>query len=419
MNREIAGTRRGLGLLARVQLPQIVLLMIILCLAACGGGGTTSVTAPTEPPAVSMGGGALGGNAETTLLAREALGRAPSGDLAWIAHEIRLEEGQRLEHTHEFAFVYALERAHQLKVESEDREVAPRAGAAVPEGTGHSHEAAGGHSLFWEVRLASPGSGPPPEAPNARLVFESPPMEGLPGSPLATFVHVLVPPGGETSVHTHPGPEFIYQVAGEIEYQNGLIGSIPMVSGDAEGIPPQVPVQKRNLYDQDAEFLSWFLVSPLEPFASPARFLPSFDRGENLASAGRGGRVSAVSSNFGGAGTDSSFGANNVLDGDPPTQWSSDGDGDGAWIEVELPEETRVRSVGFWTRTMGASAQVLSFSVATDGGEVRGPFQLGDAAAVYYFETDFVAKRLRFEAVETSGGNTGAVEIEVYGDPVR
>ena len=86
---------------------------------------------------------------------------------------------------------------------------------------------------------------------------------------------------------------------------------------------------------------------------------------------------------------------------------------------MELPEETRVRSVGFWTRTMGASAQVLSFSVATDGGEVRGPFQLGDAAAVYYFETDVVAKRLRFEAVETSGGNTGAVEIEVYGDPVR
>jgi len=29
------------------------------------------------------------------------------------------------------------------------------------------------------------------------------------------------------------------------------------------------------------------------------------------------------------------------------------------------------------------------------------------------------AKRLKFEVLETSGGNTGALEIEVYGDPAR
>jgi hypothetical protein len=31
-------------------------------------------------------------------------------------------------------------------------------------------------------------------------------------------------------------------------------------------------VQKRNRFDANAEFLSWFLVDPAEPFASGAEF---------------------------------------------------------------------------------------------------------------------------------------------------
>ena len=59
-------------------------------------------------------------------------------------------------------------------------------------------------------------------------------------------------------------------------------------------------------------------------------------QGENLALAENGGRVSSVSSNYGSPSMDSSFGANNVLDGNSSTQWSSQGDGNGAWIEIEL-----------------------------------------------------------------------------------
>jgi len=44
---------------------------------------------------------------------------------------------------------------------------------------------------------------------------------------------------------------------------------------------------------------------------------------------------------------------------------------------------------------------------------------LAGAAQADYFETDITAQRLRFEAVATSGGNTGAVEIEVYGATAR
>ena len=128
--------------------------------------------------------------------------------------------------------------------------------------------------------------------------------------------------------------------------------------------------------------------------------------------------VIGVSSNFGGGDNDSVWGANNAIDGDINTQWSSDGDGDDAWINLQLFNETYVTSLGFWTRTMGTSAQVHSFRVVTDLGETYGPFTLNDAAAVHYFTVDFRARRLRFEAIDTSGGNTGAVEIEVYGEPV-
>ena len=129
--------------------------------------------------------------------------------------------------------------------------------------------------------------------------------------------------------------------------------------------------------------------------------------------------VTCVSSNFGGGGNDGLWGASNAIDGDFGTQWSSDGDGDDAWIELRLPSRTRVTAIGFWTRTMGASAQIFSFQVVTDIGETYGPFALDDAADLRYFDVDFTAERLRLEAIYTSGGNTGAVEIEVYGEPAR
>ena len=366
-----------------------------------------------------MGGEALGGSAVTTLLAREVLTRGETaGSLAWVAHEIRLGVGESLEHSHEFTFVYAKEKPHLLAKGSKTEQLEPTQGAAIPSGMTHRHEALDSPSVFWEVRLAAPGSPLPPKSSNARLIFESP-LEGIPRRPLGAFVHVLVPSGGQTSVHTHPGPELIYQLSGRIEYENALIGDREMGPGEIEGIPPDVPVQKRNGFGDDAEFLSWFLVDMAEPFASPARFATPEIKGENVALMNGGAKVVGVSSNYGNGSNDSSFGANNALDGDPSTQWSSSGDGDNAWIEIELPKETHVTSIGFWTRTMGASAQIFSFRVITDRGEVHGPFELAGAASIYYFDTDLTAKRLRFENVNSSGGNTGAVEIEVYGEPVQ
>ena len=149
--------------------------------------------------------------------------------------------------------------------------------------------------------------------PAVETVFVSPTLEGIPENPLAVFVLVKVPQGGETSVHTHPGPEFIYQLSGGIDYQNGIVSVLQMTNGDIEGIPPATSVQKRNPSGGTAAFLSWFLVDPSQPFASPA-FFHDIGLGINLASLENGASVAAVSSNFGGGGIYSPFGAANAID---------------------------------------------------------------------------------------------------------
>ena len=86
---------------------------------------------------------------------------------------------------------------------------------------------------------------------------------------------------------------------------------------------------------------------------------------------------------------------------------------------AELEAETHITRVGFWTRTMVSSAQIIAFQVVAEDGTVTGPFTLDGASAIHHFETDITTSRLRFEVVESSGGNTGAVEIAVFGGPSR
>ena len=396
-------------------------------LMACGSGQTeaTPVAPPLEelsliePPTsgqISMGGAALGGNAQTTLLAQLNLDQVPGGPLAWVTHRLRLLAGEEMIHRHQTAFVYASKGAHDVITGGGVQRLAEGQGFALETEVEHRHRAPeDGPSIFWETRLDRPGSAP--AGFDVEIIFESPVLEDIPDQPLAVFVLVVIPPDGETSVHTHPGPEFIYQLSGGIDYQNGIIGVRRMTPGDIEGIPPVTSVQKRNPFGEDAAFLSWFLVDTTLPFASPAAFKDA-GLGPNLALMENGASVAGVSSNFGGGANDSAFGAANALDGDPATEWSSAADGDEAWIDVELPFLTNVTSVGFWTRTMGDSAQVNSFQVTTDQGETYGPFTVDDATTIYRFDTSFTAKRLRFELLDTSGGNTGALEIEVYGEPV-
>jgi quercetin dioxygenase-like cupin family protein len=269
-------------------------LLLAALLVACGdgsGGGS-------DPSDRGAGVGALGGSAETETLARMRIAEVQTGELVWTAHEIRLEPGQAIEHRHEPAFVYGRRGEHSLseapdgplgrgerpsrnrgqRVPLDRRERAPLAegrGAALPAEALHTHAAGDNSAVLWEIRLARPGAPPPLGTQGARRVFESAPLEGIPSPAQASMIEVTVPPrGGRTTVHTHPGPEFIYQLSGRIDYQNAIIGTRRLGPGGAEGIPPNTAVQKRNPYADPASFLSLFLVDPERPFAPKATFDP-------------------------------------------------------------------------------------------------------------------------------------------------
>jgi quercetin dioxygenase-like cupin family protein len=213
------------------------------------GCGDDSEPAPAGDDR-GAGVGALGGAARVETLAKTRLARPPKGGLVWVADEFRLAPSETITHAHEPAFVYV--RGKRAKF--------------VRQGARHTHR-----GVVWEIRLAAPGSKVPEGA--ARRVFESEPLEGVPEPAEASFLAVTVPPrGGSTTVHTHPGPELIYQLSGRIDYQNAIIGTKRLGPGGLEGIPPDTAVQKRNPYARPATFLSWFLVDPDAPFAPRASF---------------------------------------------------------------------------------------------------------------------------------------------------
>jgi F5/8 type C domain len=150
------------------------------------------------------------------------------------------------------------------------------------------------------------------------------------------------------------------------------------------------------------------------PAAAPAALTAVKPVGKNVALLSAGANIHAVSSNYGGGSNTSSYGANNAIDGNAATEWSSNGDGDKAWIELDLGKPYALTSIGFYTRTMGTTAQISSFQVITDQGQTLGPFTIPDAKAIYYFPVSATTRMLRFEVLKSSGGNTGASEIEVY-----
>jgi quercetin dioxygenase-like cupin family protein len=248
--------------------------LVALLLSACGDDSGDELDSSDRGAGV----GALGGSAQTKTLARTSLRRPPPGTLAWVAHEIRLEPGKPIEHEHEPAFAYARSGEQSTRrarggPSGGDTTLAAGEATAVSADARHIHRAGDDGAVLWEIRLARPGAAPPPGAGSARRVFESDPLEGVPAPAAVSLIEVTVPPrGGRTTVHTHPGPEFIYQLTGRIDYQNAIVGTRRLGPGGAEGIPPGTAVQKRNPYADPATFLSLFLVDPRRPFAPKAGF---------------------------------------------------------------------------------------------------------------------------------------------------
>ncbi len=105
------------------------------------------------------------------------------------------------------------------------------------------------------------------------------------------------------------------------------------------------------------------------------------------------------------------FAAANAVDGDFATEWSSAGDGDDAFLEIDLGETVEVVGVHYHTRQMtDGTAIAESFTITVDGGEVLGPYPIDGSPT----DVEFRGRVLRFDVERSTGGNTGAVEIEVF-----
>jgi hypothetical protein len=117
------------------------------------------------------------------------------------------------------------------------------------------------------------------------------------------------------------------------------------------------------------------------------------------------GDVTAASSEFSAA-----FGASNAFDGDGTTEWSSRGDGDDAWVEIDLGTSQRIDQVIFRTRSMNDGTSITeTYAVTADGAE------LGQYSVDKPVDPGIEAQVLRFDVVTSTGGNTGAVEILILG----
>jgi hypothetical protein len=132
------------------------------------------------------------------------------------------------------------------------------------------------------------------------------------------------------------------------------------------------------------------------------------ERGPNLA---LGAAVVAVSSEF-----SASWAGANAIDGDLSTEWATSGDADEAFIEIDLGSPQTVGAVEFVTRSMAdGSSLTEAYTIQVDGGDEYGPFPARTPSATGTVDVSFTGQLLRFSVMESTGGNTGAVEIRVYG----
>lgn len=258
----------------RGRLSMLLVALVVPVVAGCGDGGGDQASpgggqGQTEQP--GGGGGALGGTAKVSTLARAPVESQAPDTAAWNAWRVELQPGEELQHSHAFSTVYAQQGLHALEVGSETKSIEPEGGAIVTDGQTHTHRAGDEPSIFWDVLLAKPGT-ELPDAQNAERIFETEPLEGIPQEAEVAFLDVVLPPGGETTTHTHPGPETIYITNGPFEYQNGIEGSATVNQGDLKSIPPDTAVQKRNPGEGKPRFLSWFVVDPSKEFAPPTKF---------------------------------------------------------------------------------------------------------------------------------------------------
>ena len=147
-----------------------------------------------------------------------------------------------------------------------------------------------------------------------------------------------------------------------------------------------------------------FQTRELTTFTTPRQSAAS---GQDIAI---GAKIVAVSSQWSNA-----YRAANAVDGNLSTEWASADDGDRAFIEIDLGRQRKITGISFVTREMSdGSAITRTFAVVVDGRRRYGPFPAGNRLDPHIAPVSFTGRLLRFEVVQSTGGNTGAAEIEVF-----
>lgn len=123
-----------------------------------------------------------------------------------------------------------------------------------------------------------------------------------------------------------------------------------------------------------------------------------------------GAKVVAVSSQWSAA-----YSGANAVDGKLSTAWATAGNGDHAFITIDLRKPLAIDGVAFITRAMSdGSAITRTYSVLVDGSKKYGPFPAGTPADPRVARVSFNARTLRYQVVSSTGGNTGALEVEAF-----
>ena len=105
----------------------------------------------------------------------------------------------------------------------------------------------------------------------------------------------------------------------------------------------------------------------------------------------------------------------NAIDGDTSTEWATSGDGDDAFIIIDLASIQQVVGVEFLTRSMAdGTATAAEYTVTVDEGDMFGPFPAGNLAELNFAELVTEGQVFRFDITNSTGGNTGAIEIRVF-----
>jgi hypothetical protein len=129
------------------------------------------------------------------------------------------------------------------------------------------------------------------------------------------------------------------------------------------------------------------------------------EHGPNLAV---GATVVEVSSEF-----SEGFAAELALDDQGTTEWSSAGDGDDAFIAIDLGASREIAGVEFITRSMLDGTAITQTYTVTIDGETFGPFEAGTARDPGFAAVAATGRQVRFDVETSTGGNVGAVEVRV------